>query len=175
MKKTVSIFLVCMFLFLAACGIGCHKPQEELPYHADLIGWTESLKGDFLYKEENRINIKYKNKEYNPDDPNSKKNFYDSTLPSYRIIPVTEEMLSTEVFESVPDVDLETKTLLIVIFSAWGSYSCSFENVELKDDVLEITIRKKQWEPITEPQIVCAVIVLDKLSFSDTTIKYIDY
>ena len=173
MKRTVSIFVVCMVLFLAICGIGCRKTQEELPYHADLIGWTESLKDDFLYKEENRINIKYKNKEYNPDDPNSKKYFYDSTLPSYRIIPVTEEMLSTEVFESVPDVDLETEMILIVVFSAYGSFSCSLKNIEVKEEVLEITIKMKQ-RGSAAPQLICWVITLDKLTFSDTALKYID-
>lgn len=174
MKRTVSIFIVCVLLFLAmVCGIGCRK-RKELPYNTIVYSAGCGLNEDFLYKEENRIKISYKNKEYNPEDPNSEKYFYDSTLPSYRIIPVTEEMLSTEVFESVPDVDLETKTLLIVIFSAWGSYSCSLVNIELKDCVLEITIRKKQREPITEPQLVYCVLMLDKISFSDTTLNFVD-
>ena len=173
MKRTVSIFIVCVLLFLATvCGIGCRKPQEKLPFKSN-FDWEGVIKEEFLYKKENRIKISYKNKNYDPEDPNSEKYFYDSSLPPDRIIPVTEEMLSTDVFESVPDVDLETEMILIVVFSAYGSFSCSLKNIEVKEEVLEITIKMKQ-RGSAEPQLICWVITLDKLTFSDTALKYID-
>ena len=171
MKKLISNIITSMLLFcMVICG-GCDSEKKMLPYN-DGVSFDATLKDSFLNKEENRINIAYKNENYDPNDPESEKYFYDGTLPSYRVIMITEQMNLDEVFETVPIIDFETRMTFIIIFSAFGSCRNSLDNIEKKDDILEITIKQEQTGMVTAPYLVDWVLQIDKLNISDIVIAF---
>ena len=171
MRKIISNVLTCMFLFFTLTGCVSCNLKKNISYNAVSIGGT--LKDAFLNKEENRINIAYKNENYNPNTPNSEEYICDLTLPSYRAIIVTEEILLSEAFENAPVIDFETKMLVIILFSMIGSAKSNLEYIEKKDDVLEITIKKKQTGMASEPYLVYKIIQLDKLNIKDCVVFFI--
>ncbi len=149
---------------------GCGKGNQPLPYHATSV--VATIKDSFLYAEENRIKFAYPNESYDPDDPDSEEYFLDKSLPSYRVIMITEQELLNDAFDDVPVVDFETKMVLIIIYSAIGSYQTKLKNVEKKNDILEITIKKNQTGMATAPYLVYEVVQLVKLNISDVVVFF---
>lgn len=170
MRKIISGVLSCVFLFFAIVGFASCNHEKNIAYNAIPIGGR--LKESFLNKEENRIKIAYKNENYNPNDPNSEQYVCDLTLPSYRVIIVTESTHLSEIFENAPVIDFETKMLVIILFSMFGSASSKLEYIEKKDDVLEITIKKRQTGMATAPYLVYQNIQLDKLKIRDCIVFF---
>lgn len=167
MKKLISNIIASMLLFCIVIFGGCDSEKKMLPYNEG-VSFDATLKDSFLNKEENRINIAY----YDPNDPESEKYFYDGTLPSYRVIMITEQMNLDEVFETVPIIDFETRMTFIIIFSAFGSCRNSLDNIEKKDDILEITIKQEQTGMVTAPYLVDWVLQIDKLNISDIVVAF---
>ena len=174
MKRTISTILTVVLLFCAVVyGAGCEE-VSGLPYDTILLGNGRVMNEDFIYKKENMIDCLYKNRDYDPNDPSSRQFIWDTTLPPYRIIRVTEEMLTEEVFEEVPVVDLESKNVLLLLFSMYGSYECYISNLEIKDDILKITIKSRN-KGSAAPTLVCGVIQFDKLEFSNSELIFTKY
>ncbi len=172
MKRIILSVLMCVVLFCCAvCGIGCDN-VAEIPYNAVILGGSNIMNEDFLYKEENMVEGAYENRNYDPNDPESERYIYYSSFPAYRIIRVTEQMLSTEVFKNVPETDLDTKMILIILYSLAGSYEANLKNIELNEDNLKITISVKYFGILTSPRFVCSVIMLDNLNFNNSELCF---
>ena len=173
MKRMISSVLICVVLFCCAvCGIGCDN-VAEIPYNATIIAYRDDVNEDFLYKKENMIDYVYINRDYKPGDPLSEKYVtIDSNLPPYRLIHVNEQMFSEELLKNAPNIDFETKMVFIAIFTVFGSYSYGLKNVQLNNDIIEITLKVRCYGSTTDPVLVCTVILLDRLNFKDSKLCF---
>ena len=150
-------------------GAGCEESNLER-YHAKEIGGENMINEDFLYKKENMIDCAYKNRDYDPNDPSSRKYIYDydSTYPPYRLIRVTDQMLNDKVFEKIPEFNLETEMVFIVLFSVSGSYRYGLKNIVFNDNVLKVIIKVERFGLTTNPELVSLIIQLDKLDYTES-------
>lgn len=173
MKRIISSMLMCVVLFFCVvCGIGCDN-AKEIPYNATIIAYRDDVNEDFLYKKENMIDYAYINRDYKPGDPLSEKYITtDSNLPPYRLIQVNEQMFSKELLKNAPNIDFETKMVFIAIFTVFGSYSYGLKNVQLNNDIIEITLKVRCYGSTTDPVLVCTVILLDRLDFKDSKLCF---
>lgn len=188
-KKFVLILCVIMAVvftmgFLGGCNKENEGEEDEAgwvtynPYHISSVTispgiiTTRTLKKSFLYAEENRINISYKNENYDPNDPDSTEYVYDSTLPSERIILLTEQTQLEEAFEEIPEIDLETQMIVIVLFGVIGDTGVGFENIKSDNDVLEVIVTKTSCSFFTLPVLGGIVIKLDKMEITETKVTY---
>ena len=177
MKKKFGLILCVIMAFVLTMGVlgGCNKDEDiwpfpkDNPYHAGSI--NNSIKKSFLYAEENRINISYKNENYDPNDPDSTEYVCDGTLPSGRIILLTEQAQLEEAFEEIPEIDLETKMVMVILASYIGGMIGVY-NIKIENGNLEVTIAKKYGNLITSPQLVDFVLVIDKMEIAETKVTY---
>ena len=139
MKKRLLIIQTVILFLIAVIGIlsGCNEERQPLPYN---VSGVDPIKDSFLYAEENRIKVAYQNENYDPDDPNSEKYFYDDTLPSYRVILLKEQSQLEEAFEIVPSIDLEQKMVVVILFSLSDCSKASLENIVLENGILKFVI-----------------------------------
>ena len=62
----MCVLLICCAVY----GIGCDD-AKEIPYNAVILGGSNIMNEDFLYKEENMVEGAYENRNYDPNDPAS--------------------------------------------------------------------------------------------------------
>lgn len=176
MKKRLAVILAAVMASVLAMGFlgGCSKePFILYPSYVQVVSIMEPLQDSFLYAEENRINIVYLNEDYDPNDPNSERYFHDLSLPSYRVILLTEQAQLEEAFETVPVIDLETTMVFIVLFSLSGNSGAGLQDIKVENGVLEITIIKSQGSMATEPYPADIVIQMDKMEITDIKVTFI--
>ena len=175
MKKQLLIIQAAILFLIAFTGIfsGCNKERQPLPYNA--LGMFAQIKTSFLYAEENRIKVAYQNENYDPDDPNSEKYFYDDTLPSYRVILLKEQSQLEEAFEIVPSIDLEQKMVVVILFSLSDCSKASLENIVLENGILKfvIDISNKPGGLTTEPELIDYTFSMDKIETRETDVIFI--
>ena len=146
MKKRLAVILAAAMASVLTMGLlsGCSKePFILYPSYVQNVSMMEPLKDSFLYAEENRINIVYPNEDYDPNDPNSERYFYDPNLPSSRVVLLTEQAQLEEAFETVPEIDLDTTMVLVVLFSLSGNSGAGLQDIKVENGVLEVIIKKK--------------------------------
>lgn len=172
MRKSLLTF-VFIFLSLITVFTGCNEERQPLPYNAS--GMIGKIKDSFLYEEENRIKVAYRNENYDPDDLNSEKYFYDDTLPSYRVILLTEQSQLEEAFETVSPIDLEQKMVAVILFSLSNCQKFSLENIVFENGILNfvIEISKNPGGLTTEPDLIDYTISMDKLETIETKVTFI--
>lgn len=177
MKKRLAVIFAAAMASVLTMGLlgGCSKePFILYPSYVQVVSTMESLKDSFLYAEENRLNnISYPNEDYDPNDPNSERYFYDSNLPSYRVLLLTEQAQLEEAFETVPAIDLETTMVFIVLFSLSGNSGAGLQDIKVENGVLEVIIKKSQGSMATEPFLRTFVIQMDKMEITDTKVTII--
>ena len=170
--KLMAISLVSMLCITFAGSIlnGCgdassNKNRLTIPYND--FYWN-NVKESFSYKEENRINIAYKNKDFDPDAPGSGPEYViDDSLPSNRVIMITEQSVLEEALITVPVVDFEKEMVLVVLFSAVGNSGNSLEDIRIENDVLKIIMHYYYHGGSAQPYLVNCVIVMDKLDVNE--------
>ena len=175
MKKQLLIIQAAILFLIAFTGIfsGCNKERQPLPYNA--LGMFAQIKTSFLYAEENRIKVAYRNENYDPDDPNSEKYFYDDTLPPYRVILLKEQSQLEEAFETVSPIDLEQKMVAVILFSLSNCYTFSLDNIVLENGILNfvIEISNNPGGLTTEPDLVDYTVSMDKMEIIESNIIFI--
>ena len=172
MKKKFGLILCVIMAFVLTMGVlgGCNKDEDiwpfpkDNPYHAGSI--NNSIKKSFLYAEENRINISYKNENYDPNDPDSTEYVCDGTLPSGRIILLTEQAQLEEAFEEAPAIELDTKMVMIVLFPVFEEGEW-FYNIKFENGILEVIIASEFNKNCTMPILGEYVLQLDKIDESE--------
>lgn len=192
MKKKFGLILCVIMAFVLTMGVlgGCNKDNKDEedevrlpvynPYHASYyissdIMDSGPLKKSFLYAEENRINVAYPNENYDPNDldnPDNTEYIFDSTLPSERIILLTEQTQLEEAFEEVPEIDLETQMVIIVLLSRIGITGIWLENIKFENGVLEVIIEGRFNGNGIPPKMRGIVIKLDKMEITETKVTY---
>ncbi len=176
MKKRLAVILAAVMASVLAMGFlgGCSKePFILYPSYVQVVSIMEPLQDSFLYAEENRINIVYLNEDYDPNDPNSERYFHDLSLPSYRVILLTEQAQLEEAFETVPAIDLETTMVFVVFFSLSGNSGAWLQDIKVENDVLEVIIKESQGSMATEPFLRTFVIQMDRMKIIDTKVTFI--
>lgn len=173
MKKRALIMQAMILLFIAVARLlsGCNEESLPLPYNAS--GMVAQIKDSFLYAEENRISVAYRNENYDPEDPNSEKYFYDDSLPSYRVILLKEQSQLEEAFETVPSIDLEQQMVVILLFSQSGSAKATLYDVKVENGSLEIVIKEQFSGMATSPYLVDFTIKMDKMDITDTKVTFV--
>lgn len=185
MKRKFKIILWAMIAVIFTIGLlgGCNKDEEDKrfslynPYHIKFI--DNSLKKSYLHAKENRIGVAYPNENYDPNDPNSEKYFYfddydgDESLyvPSSRIILLTKQEQLEEAFEEVPEIDLDTKMVIIVLYELFyrGEW---FYNIKIENGVLDVVIARKPGSPVSAPVLGDFVLHIDKTEINETKLTY---
>lgn len=176
MKKRLAVIFAAVMASVLTIGLlsGCSKePFILYPSYVQNVSMMEPLKDSFLYAEENRINIVYPNEDYDPNDPNSERYFYDPNLPSSRVVLLTEQAQLEEAFETVPEIDLDTTMVLVVLFSLSGNSGAGLQDIKVENGVLEVIIKKSQGSMATEPFLRTFVIEMDKMEITDTKVTII--
>lgn len=176
MKKRLAVIFAAVMASVLTMGLlsGCSKePFILYPSYVQNVSMMEPLKDSFLYAEENRINIVYLNEDYDPNDPNSERYFYDPNLPSSRVVLLTEQAQLEEAFETVPEIDLDTTMVLVVLFSLSGNSGAGLQDIKVENGVLEVIIKKSQGSMATEPFLRTFVIQMDKMEITDTKVTII--
>lgn len=178
MKKKFGLILCVIMAVVLTMGVlvGCNKDEEDLrfsvynPYHIKFI--DNSLKKSYLHAKENRIGVAYPNENFDPSDPNSQEfidfDDYDvnDPLPTSRIILLTEQTQLEEAFEETPEIDLETKMVMIVLFPCFGRGEW-FYNVKFENGILETIIADNSEGPTVQPILGEYVLQLDKIDESE--------
>lgn len=175
MKKRALIMQAMILLFIAVAGAlsGCNEESLPLPYNA--LGMVAQIKDSFLYAEENRISVAYRNENYDPDDPNSEEYFYDDSLPSYRVILLKEQSQLEEAFEAIPSIDLEQQMVAVILFSLSNCSTFSLENIVVENGVLKFIIKLKN-NPgglSTAPDLVNYTVSMDKVEATEADVTFI--
>lgn len=177
MKKRIAVILAAVMASVLTIGLlsGCSKePFILYPSYVQVVSTMEPLKDSFLYAEENRLNnISYPNEDYDPNDPDSERYFYDPNLPSSRVVLLTEQAQLEEAFETVPAIDLETTMVLVVLFSLSGNSGAGLQDIKVENSVLEMTIIRSQGSMATEPYPANIVIQMDKMEITDIKVTFI--
>lgn len=176
MKKRLAVILAAVMASVLTIGLlsGCSKePFILYPSYVQVVSMMEPLKDSFLYAEENRLNISYPNEDYDPNDPNSERYFYDPNLPSSRVLLLTEQAQLEEAFETVPAIDLETTMVFIVLFSLSGNSGAGLQDIKVENGVLEMTIIRSQGSMATVPYPANIVIQMDKMEITDIKVTFI--
>ena len=172
-KKLMSYILA--FTVLLCAGLvfsGCRKEDNAWRQHYEVSTFMANIKGEFLYKEENRINVPYKNKDYNPKDPTSEEYLTNPlNLPSNRVIIITEQTLLEEAFDSPPFVDFETRMVVIILFRQVGSFKASLADIKEKSGELEIIIESRS-KGSAGPYLVNFAIEMDKIEVTTKKITF---
>lgn len=170
MRKSLLTF-VFMFLSLITVFTGCGEKNEPLPYNASVLNVT--IKENLLYEEENRINISYGNEKYDPDDPDSQEYLFDETLPSSRVILLTEQSQLEETFETVPSVDLTQQMVAIILFAGVGSTYAALQEIIVENGVLEIVIKRQFRNMVTEPYLMEFSFRMDRMDITGTKVTFV--
>lgn len=189
MKKKFGLILCVIMAVVFTMGVlgGCNKDNKDEedevhwpaynPYHAESIYY--SLKTSFLHAKENRIGAAYPNENYDPSDPSSEKYFYffdyegDESLyiPSRRIILLTEHTQLEEAFEKIPEIDLETKMVMIILYGSFGGER--LYDIKIDNGILEAVIAKPPANGSSIPPILGKrVLEIDKMEITETKISY---
>lgn len=174
MKKRALIMQAVILLFIAVAGLlsGCNEESLPLPYNAS--GMVAQIKDSFLYAEENRISVAYRNENYDPEDPNSEKYFYDDSLPSYRVILLKEQSQLEEAFEAVPSIDLEQQMVAVILFSLSNCSTFSLENIVVENGVLKfIKLTNNPGGLSTAPDLVNYTVSMDKVEATEADVTFI--
>ena len=170
MRKFLLTF-VFIFLSLITVFTGCGEKNKPLPYNSSTLNVT--IKDNFLYAEENRINIAYRNENYDPDDPNSQEYLFDETLPSSRVILLTEQSQLEEAFETAPSVDLTQQMVAVILFAGVGSTYAALQDIIVENGVLEIVIEKQVRNMVTEPYLMEFSVRMDKMDITGTKVTFV--
>ena len=172
MKKLIRILAVVFCLIvITGCFAGCSE-EKDWPFNATEIGGT--LKKSYLFKEENRLNVCYFKKDYYPNDTNNNERYiYDETKPSTRTIFIKDQITFEEAFENDDRViDFETQMVMVVLYTAYGSFKCWIEDIKFENEVLEIIIKKKQIGS-AEPRLVYEIILMEKAEINNTKVTFV--
>lgn len=86
---------------------------------------------------------------------------------------MTEQAQLEEAFETVPEIDLETTMVFIVLFSLSGNSGAGLQDIKVENGVLEVIIKKSQGSMATEPFLRTFVIQMDKMEITDTKVTII--
>lgn len=186
MKKKLRFILWAMIAVVMSVGLlgGCNEDEEvEVhwpdynPYHVHYI--DNSLKTSFLHAKENRISVAYPNENYDPSDPSSEKYFYffdyegDESLyvPSRRIILLAEQTQLEEAFEKIPEIDLETKMVMIILEGSFGGEW--LYDIKIDNGILEAVIAEPPQNGSSIPPVLWKrVLEIDKMEITETKISY---
>ena len=176
MKKLIRILAVVLCLVVVTgCFAGCKNNEHEndWSFNATEIGGT--LKKSYLFKEENRLGFAYQKKDYYPDDINNNEPYvYGTGMPMTRAIFIKDQESFDEAFENDDRIiDFETKMVVAVLYTAYGSFKCWIEDIKFENEVLEIIIKKKQIGS-AEPRLVYEIILMEKAEINNTKVTSIE-
>ena len=183
MKKIIVCLL--SFVLLLSTAFGCVDTHEEvekiLHCNSYAMPYREIFKNEFLFKEENRINIAYPKEIYYPSDSDSERYFMDDTLPNYRVIFIKDQATADEAFIDqatadkhflkIPKVDFEKEMIAVILFSVSGNYTVSLRQFFIENGVLSIVIKNDTKDIWTEPILEAIVVVFNKTEITETNVR----
>jgi len=185
MKKIIVCLL--SFVLLLSTAFGCVDTHEEvekiLHCNSYAMPYREIFKNEFLFKEENRINIAYPKEIYYPSDSDSERYFMDDTLPNYRVIFIKDQATADEAFVDqatadkhflkIPTVDFEKEMIAVILFSVIGNYSISLRQFVIENNTLSIVIEKITHSGSSMPILEAIVVVFDITEITETNVRFI--
>ena len=183
MKKLIVCFLSIVLLLSTAFGcVDTHEEVEKILHcNSYALPYRDILKNEFLFKEENRINIAYRKEIYYPSDSDSEWYFMDDTLPNYRVIFIKDQETADEAFVDqatadkhflkIPTVDFEKEMIAVILLSVSGNYRVSLRQFFIENGVLSIVIKNDTKDIWTEPILEAIVVVFNKTEITETNVR----